>query len=93
MGRCIIQTCRNNSHKTRTTDKNTKYHGFPKDVIKRFEWIKKLNSDNWVPDSNACVCSEHFLPTDFERDLKAELLKLPPKRILKPEGKVLPYSS
>ena len=86
MGRCVIPTCRNNSHKTRTTDKNTKYHVFPKDAIKRSEWIKKLRSDNWIPDSNTCVCSEHFLPSDFERDLKAELLKLPPKRILKPEA-------
>lgn len=84
----MVEGCRNAAFKTRTNDKSVKYHSFPKNEEMRLKWIKALRrSDDWVPDNTSYVCSEHFQSTDFERDLKAELLNLPPKKILKPEGK------
>lgn len=49
-----------------------------------------LRTDDFLPE-NSYVCSEHFSESDYERDLKAELMNLPPKRILKPESKNLPF--
>ena len=38
--------------------------------------------DNFNHDE-ARVCESHFLATDFERDMKNELLQLPTQKILK----------
>jgi hypothetical protein len=37
------------------------------------------------PDSS-CVCSNHFVDEDYDRDLRNELLGLPQKRKLKKEA-------
>lgn len=80
--RCTVAVC-NNSH-SKTRDKGISYFNFPKDPELRKEWVNLCKRDGkWNPDS-CSVCSEHFLPEDFERDLKSELLNLPSKKKLKP---------
>lgn len=85
--RCAVLMCRNNSSKERSSfEKNIKYFPFPVNSDLRIKWIVACQRiEEWTPESSY-ICSEHFAETDFERDLNAELLKLPPKRILKPEG-------
>lgn len=47
---------------------------FPKDPIKRKEWIQKCKRGNkWNPNTSY-ICSEHFTPDSFIRNMKAELL-------------------
>lgn len=60
---------------------------FPKDIIILKEWKKKCRRKGvWNP-VNSFVCSDHFEPGDFVRDMKAEYLGYVPKcRRLKPEA-------
>uniref|UniRef100_A0A1B6C7I1 THAP-type domain-containing protein n=1 Tax=Clastoptera arizonana TaxID=38151 RepID=A0A1B6C7I1_9HEMI len=79
--RCTVAVC-NNSH-AKTKGKGVKYYHFPKDPEVRSRWVHLCRREGkWNPDS-CLVCSEHFLPEDYERDLKSELLNLPIKRRLK----------
>jgi hypothetical protein len=62
------------------------YHRFPKDPIIRKKWIDAcMRKDSFNPDSS-CVCSNHFVDEDYDRDLRNELLGLPQKRKLKKEA-------
>lgn len=88
--RCVVEDCPNSASKTRLKNKDIKYYPFPKDEEMRQSWLVAtlpLNQpEEYNPDHNSFVCSEHFGANDFQRDLKAELLNLKPKRLLKPEG-------
>lgn len=78
---CAVLKCGTYSRKTKGS--NVIYHPFPKDPDLRKDWISKCERKNSFNVELARVCSKHFLNTDYERDLKAELLQLPPKKILK----------
>jgi hypothetical protein len=83
--RCTVSFCKNSLAQTKQNPltKNIKYHKFPKEPEIRNQWVKYCRrSGSWNPDS-CHVCSEHFLPEDYERDLQAELLNLKPRYILK----------
>lgn len=91
--RCAVVVCPNSYGRTRSRSPDLKYFQFPKNQSIREKWIEVCQNDpTSVANQSSYVCSKHFLPTDFERDLKAELLHLPPKRILKPEGNLLSSS-
>ncbi|KAJ4428994.1 hypothetical protein ANN_25990 [Periplaneta americana] len=47
------------------------------------QWIHACRRKDKINIKNATVCSVHFLPEDYERDLKAELLNIKPKKMLK----------
>lgn len=80
--RCTVAVC-NNSH-SQTKEKGISYFSFPKDPEIRRKWVHLCRRDGkWNPDS-CSICSEHFLPEDFERDLKSELLNIPCRKKLKP---------
>jgi hypothetical protein len=67
-------------------DLQTLYHSFPKDKPIRKKWIVKCKrNDAFNPDFSS-ICSNHFLPSDYERDLQSELLGLPCKQKLKKEA-------
>jgi len=81
---CVAFGCKNDSRK----NKECSYYRFPKDSNLRDVWLAKISREN-VPDVNSkdtVLCSEHFESRCFERDLKAELLGLKPKRILKSDA-------
>lgn len=77
--RCTVAVCNNSLAKTKQDvhKNNIKYFNFPKSAELRRQWVQRCRREGkWNPDS-CRVCSEHFIASDFERDLKNELLGLP----------------
>ena len=52
------------------------YHRFPTDDKLLKEWLAKLSRLDLVVTKDSRVCSLHFEPEGYKRDLKAELLGL-----------------
>lgn len=50
------------------------YFRFPKDEIRRNDWLKGIHRETWVPSKYAVVCSEHFTEDSF--DLSGNEIKL-----------------
>lgn len=70
---CCVVGCSKN---TKRRD-DVSFHHFPKDKDTRLRWVTAISREN-LPDryaETAYVCSDHFLPEDFERNLQAELTK------------------
>ncbi|KAL1493357.1 hypothetical protein ABEB36_011426 [Hypothenemus hampei] len=81
--RCAVTKCNNSLEVTRRLNRNVLYHRFPKNENVFALWVQRCRrTDKWNPQ-NSRVCSEHFTPDDYERDLKSELLSLPEKKHLK----------
>ena len=60
------------------------YHRFPLNEEVRKKWIVACKRDDKnLNPSTASVCSTHFLSTDYERDLRNELLGIPIRKKLK----------
>lgn len=81
--RCTVAACKNTRVKTKMepSTQHIKYHSFPKDKAIKNIWVSRCKRKGiWNPDS-CHVCSIHFKEDDYERDLQAELLNLPPKRV------------
>lgn len=75
--RCSVVSCQNSIYKTNSIeDKTIMYHRFPKDVEVRKQWIHNTGKESLFNADHGWVCSEHFSDDDYERDLKAELLKV-----------------
>ena len=73
--RCAVANCKS-AH-------DAALHRFPKDPRLRKLWITSCRrSENFDPNKSL-ICSNHFQAEDFERDLRNELLNLPPRRMLK----------
>ena len=58
------------------------YHKFPKDSELAKKWIVACKRKDKINPKTSSVCSEHFLPSDYKRDLQNELLGRPIKQIL-----------
>ena len=87
---CAVPSCKNISVNT-GGGKRVSYFSFPKDERLKHIWIRKCNgktSDNYDEEY---ICSDHFREDDFERDLRGELLNMPIKKKLKPNGKQLEH--
>ncbi|XP_046984197.1 uncharacterized protein LOC124554170 [Schistocerca americana] len=59
-------------------------HSFPKDEHLRREWIARCRRPDLINVRTARVCSVHFRPEDYVRDLRNELLGLPLRKKLVP---------
>ncbi|XP_049768278.1 uncharacterized protein LOC126101611 [Schistocerca cancellata] len=81
---CAVTGCLSYSRKTKGTD--IIYHSFPKDVKVQKAWIMKCHRKDRFNVVTSTVCSLHFTSDDYLRDLRAELLNLPPKKTLKPDA-------
>jgi len=85
---CAIADCKNSASR-RKKPKDLIFHRFPKpSSLVHSAWINKCKRDDSFSPSpqNSAVCSDHFLHTDYKRDLENELLGLPPRKHLKPEA-------
>ena len=78
---CAVAVCPN----PKTRD-GFMYHTFPKVEAIREVWISKCKRLDEFNPSTSRVCSNHFLPSDYKRDLPNELLGLPPRKVLKPDA-------
>jgi hypothetical protein len=77
---CAVAICSN------PKDDSTFYHRFPKNNELRKKWVLACKRDDQFNPSTSTVCSNHFLPTDYERDFRNELLGLPVKKRLQKEA-------
>ncbi|XP_049816425.1 THAP domain-containing protein 2-like [Schistocerca nitens] len=80
MPKCAVAVCENYNQKTKGS--SISYHKFPKDPETCARWVQLCRSDS-INIKNATICSVHFKEDDYLRDPQAELMKLPPKKILK----------
>lgn len=76
---CAIVSCSNNQQALRKKGSKIIFHCFPKgnDMVStkmRKEWVKRCKRANTFNTNTASVCSNHFTPDDYERDLQNELL-------------------
>ena len=78
---CAEPSCRNGSGKRNNQAPGTKYHKFPADEVMARRWWQVIKRGEPFPKNyrQHCLCSSHFVPTDYERDLRSELLKLSPQ--------------
>ena len=65
MGKCCVAYGCSNQFKKGS---DIKFHYFPKDSEQRKKWVNALRRENFTPSDNACICSVHFLPTDYKDD-------------------------
>ena len=77
---CAAFDCNNDSRYTT----GISYHCFPRDEALRSQWLAKISRADLVVSKNSRLCSEHFTPDCYVRDLKAEILGLKPRSTLKP---------
>ncbi|KAF2894161.1 hypothetical protein ILUMI_12015 [Ignelater luminosus] len=84
--RCCVSVCNNNYVDARKRKLNISFHSFPKDEKIRKIWIQKCSRTGNFNPATSVICSTHFQEEDFERDLRAELLNLKPRGILKKAG-------
>lgn len=89
---CAVVNCKNRERNIKK-EKGVAFHRFPKDNSIRQIWVRACNIFLTITTSpsldNLRVCSLHFDDGDYERDLRAEMLNLKPKRMLKPS--VIPH--
>ena len=79
---CAAFDCNNDSRYTT----GVSYHCFPSDTALQQQWLAKISRADLVVSKNSRLCSEHFTPDCYERDLKAELLGAKPRAILKQDA-------
>uniref|UniRef100_A0A0A9WNX9 THAP domain-containing protein 6 n=1 Tax=Lygus hesperus TaxID=30085 RepID=A0A0A9WNX9_LYGHE len=81
---CAIAGCTN--HGRHRKYKGIRFYQFPKNPELKAKWIIACGRADPLNVSTANVCSVHFQDSDYQRDLKNELLKLPLKLRLKPDA-------
>ena len=50
----------------------------------RRKWIQACRRKDAFDPTKTAICERHFRPSDYERDLRNELLNLPLRKMLKP---------
>lgn len=82
--RCSVPGC---GKRNQAKAKDVVIHRFPeKDLELCSKWLAAIGRDGTKTErkyASLRVCSQHFSPDDYQRDLKAELLGCPPKKVLK----------
>ncbi|XP_071525284.1 transposable element P transposase [Panulirus ornatus] len=71
---CSISSCLSNYSQG---NESVIFHRFPKDNTVRREWITACGQQDIINPNNARICSLHFKPSDYERNMKYELLRQP----------------
>ena len=81
MSHCQVADCHNNSSRNR---QGISYLVFLQSSSLHKKWIHLCDREvGWKPRKDDRICSSHFAPEDFQRDLQAELLGTQPKWKLK----------
>ena len=73
---CCVTGCHNNTY--RDVPLGIRFHVFPKDVARRWQWIKAINRAEpnnpaklWEPKGQDLVCSVHFVGNKKSNDPKS----------------------
>ena len=82
---CVVPGCNNHSAKTEETGDCVSYFHIPLDHRTK-AWLDRIRRSNLPPLENCHVCSEHFLPSCFEPDLRAQLNGQTGKRSLRADA-------
>ncbi|KAG5875435.1 hypothetical protein JTB14_038368 [Gonioctena quinquepunctata] len=82
MPQCYVTSCSNYYGKTRGIGKII-YHMLPTSPEMAAKWSKLCGYKNEIPPPYARICSDHFSPNCYQRDLQHELLGLPLRKKLK----------
>ncbi|KAF0759845.1 Transposable element P transposase, partial [Aphis craccivora] len=70
---CAVASCEEHSGNAIQEGYNVSFHKFPKDLKLQKFWAKKCEiNGKWNPQSSY-ICSKHFSPNDFVKDMKAKL--------------------
>lgn len=85
MPQCFVTTCGNYYGKTRGNSKII-YHMFPGSEDLALDWAVACTGEKLRPPAYSRVCSDHFSPSCYLRDLQHELLGLPLRRRLRPDA-------
>lgn len=77
--RCAVYNCNNSRIADRKKGVKIIYHNFPKgndptSSSVRKKWITSCKRPTKFNPDTSQICSTHFQETDYERDLKNELL-------------------
>lgn len=82
--RCSVTGCENNNW-SKKKKLSVSYFSFPKDVTIRGIWLNRCCNEKISEIShNTRICSDHFTPDDYSKDLRVELgLEATPKKSLK----------
>lgn len=85
MPRCFVTNCGNYYSKTKSTD--VIYHVFPNCKKLAAQWMALCGKESQgQAPKYARVCSNHFSPDCYQRDLQHELLGLPIRKKLKSDA-------
>jgi hypothetical protein len=77
--KCSVSGC--------SSPQDATYFKFPKASSMLLEnWLKACRRKDVLDVEKSKICSEHFTTSDFERDVRHELLNLPPRKLLKPNA-------
>lgn len=85
MPQCYVASCTNYYGKTRGNSKII-YHMLPASPSLAMKWAKASGKKDVIPPPYARVCSDHFSPGCYQRDLQHELLGLPLRKKLKTDA-------
>ena len=85
MVNCCVPGCTNYSAKTSKTA-DISYHKFPSDKQRRKTWLERIRRSNMPPMQYSYVCSEHFLPSCFEVNIRSQITGQKCKRRLKEDA-------
>ena len=81
---CVVPECNNYSAKTKKPD-SVSYFRIPLDHRMK-AWLDRIRRTNLPPPENGHVCSEYFLPSCFEPDLRIQLTGQTGKRSFKADA-------
>lgn len=74
---CSVVSCKNTSEKAKKCGLKIIVHSFSKDPHIKNGWIRKFyRKDKFTPRR---ICSAHFRPPDYEKELQARLMHEPKK--------------
>ena len=76
---CAAFGCNNDSR----YNTSVSYHCFPRDKALQDQWLARISLADLVVTKHSRLCSLHFTPDDYERDLRAELTDRKRKGYLK----------
>ncbi|XP_072394811.1 uncharacterized protein [Diabrotica undecimpunctata] len=78
--RCAVFGCSSDNQTTKRVDKSVSFYGFPKDSVVEKLWVIACCREGKFNTKTSRICSKHFKPESFERNLQQELLQYESKK-------------